>query len=338
MKTIDIHTHLLNPQVCFDRLFDRIAVRFFAKGLGIDPAKLKQQPWEAYVAAMARAVSKSETVEQACLFGVDACVDRQGRETHRDKTVCARNTDVLEVASRYPRQFIPFFSINPLRPNALELIDEYSEKGCRGAKFLQNYWGVDLNNPALVPYYEKLREKKLPLIIHIGSEISIQSDRRYEGSNMLELPLQAGVTVIAAHMGLGQINHKWLPWRNLSRNPAWFDKDYFHILEMLEQYDNLYGDLSAMLIPLRARALAHLASQKQVHHKLLFGTDYPVPFLIRLNTHGINPAVTKYIASIQNPFDRYIAAMQQFFPNEHPLYTNHQHVLASTPSCGKRKG
>ncbi len=333
MKTIDIHTHLLNPQVRFDRLFDRIAVRFFAKSLGIDPVKLKQQPWKAYVAAMAHAVSTSETVEQTCLFGVDSRVDSKGRETHRDKTVCAMNADVLEVAGRYPLQFIPFFSINPLRPNALERIEEYSEKGFRGAKFLQNYWGLDLNNPTFIPYYEKLRDKNLPLIIHIGSEISIQSEKRYEGSDMLELPLQTGVTVIAAHMGLGQINHKWLFWRNLSRNPTWFDKDYFHILEMLEQHDNLYGDLSAMLIPLRARALEHLASQKQVHHKILFGTDYPVPLMIRFNTHGINSADTKRIASIQNPFDRYAAAMLQFFPKEHPLYTNHQYILTSpTPA------
>ncbi|WP_456379547.1 amidohydrolase family protein [Thiolapillus sp.] len=330
MKTIDIHTHLLNPQVRFDRLFDRVAVHFFAKSLGIDPAQLKQQPWETYVTAMAHAVSTSETVAKTCLFGVDSRVDCKGRETHRDKTVCAMNADVLEVANRYPRQFIPFFSINPLRPNALELIEKYSEKGFRGAKFLQNYWGLDLNNPAFIPYYEKLRDNNLPLIIHVGGEISIQSEKRYEGSNMLELPLQTGVTVIAAHMGLGQINHKWCSWRNLSRNPAWFDKDYFHILEMLEQHDNLYGDLSAMLIPLRARALEHLASQKQVHHKILFGTDYPVPFTIRFNTHGINAADTKRIAKIQNPFDRYTAAMLQFFPKGHPLYTNYQHILASS--------
>ena len=329
MKTIDIHTHLLSREVRFDRLFDRIAVRFFARNLGVNPGDLKDQPWETYVQAMAAAVNNSIHVEKTCLFGVDSRVDSRGREIHRDTTVCATNSDVIEVAHRYPDRFIPFFSINPLRADALDLIDEYTEKGCAGAKFLQNYWQVDLNDEALLPYYEKLRKLQLPLVIHIGSEFAIESKKQFEGSRMLHLPLQAGVTVIAAHMGLGQINHWLAPWRNLSQNPAWFDKDYFHILEMLETHDNLYGDLSAMLIPLRARALKHLAAQKQVHHKILFGTDYPVPFTIRLNTHGLEHSETRRIAKIENPFDRYAAVMLSFFPKDNPLYTNHQRILVN---------
>jgi predicted TIM-barrel fold metal-dependent hydrolase len=327
MKTVDIHTHLLSPQVSFDRLFDKFAVYFFAENLGVDPGQLKDNPWETYVAAMAVAVKQSVHIDRTCLFGVDSRVDNRGRQLHRDKTVCAMNSDILQVANRYPEQFIPFFSINPQRPDALELIDEYSEKGCKGAKFLQNYWGADLNNEQFIPYYEKLRDKKLPLIIHIGSEISISSDRRYEGSNMLDLPLQCGVSVIAAHMGLGQFRHKLCPWRNLSRNPVWFDDDYFRILDLMEQYDNLYADISAMLIPLRARALQHLSEQTQVHHKLLFGTDYPVPFIIRFNTHGLGRKTNRRLTAIPNPFDRYAAAILEFFPGHNPMYTNYQHLL-----------
>ena len=37
MKTIDMHTHLLNPQVKFNRLYDKLTLRFFAKSLGVDP-------------------------------------------------------------------------------------------------------------------------------------------------------------------------------------------------------------------------------------------------------------------------------------------------------------
>ena len=33
MKTVDVHTHLLNLKLQFDRLLDGIAVRFFAKAL-----------------------------------------------------------------------------------------------------------------------------------------------------------------------------------------------------------------------------------------------------------------------------------------------------------------
>ena len=275
MKTIDIHTHLMNPEVRFDRLFDKITIRYFAQGLGVEPAALMSNPFETYVTSMAKSIRASQYVESACLFGVDSRLDEQGREIDRDRTVCATSDDVLAVAQRHPDAFIPFFSIHPRRQNALDLIDEYVGRGCRGAKFLQNYWAVDLNDRRFIPYYEKLVSYKLPLIIHIGSEYTIDSDAKYERIEMLDLPLECGVTVIAAHMGLGRINYKFRFWRNLSKQARYFDDDYFRMLEKLRRYDNLYADISAILAPLRARALRHLAGQTDVHHKILFGTDYP---------------------------------------------------------------
>jgi predicted TIM-barrel fold metal-dependent hydrolase len=327
MRTIDIHTHLLNPQVTFDRPYDRVAVYFFARSLGVNPRSLKQHPYQTYIEAMAQAVSESRYVEKTCLFGVDARFDERGKEIDRDKTVCAMNDDVLAVAASYPDQFIPFLSVNPRRPDALEQIDELVERGCRGAKFLQNYWGLDLNSERLIPYYEKLKQHKLPLIVHIGSEYSIHSYPNYERVEMLELPLGTGVTVIAAHMGLGRFEHRLQAWRNLSRQPRHFDRDYFRLLEMLTQHHNLYADISAILAPLRARALPHLSEQKQVHEKILFGTDYPVPFTVRLNSFDLDSATRKRIAQVDNPFDRYTAVMLEYFPADSAIYRNYKKLL-----------
>jgi len=211
--------------------------------------------------------------------------------------------------------------------SALDRIDEQIGNGCRGAKFLQNYWGVDLNDQRLIPYYEKLREHRLPLIIHIGSEYAISSFARFERIEMLDLPLATGVTVIAAHMGLGRINYKLRLWRNLSKDPRFFNRDYFRMLEMLQRYENLYADISAILSPLRARALRHLSEQTDVHGKILFGTDYPVAFPIRFNTYDLSPSTKKEIAGISNPFDRYAAAILKYFPEGNPIYDNHAKVL-----------
>ncbi|MEW8506986.1 MAG: amidohydrolase family protein [Candidatus Thiodiazotropha sp.] len=330
MKTIDIHTHLLNPQVAFDRLYDRLAVHFFSRSLGADPKALKADPYGTYIETMARSIAESVYVEKSCLFGVDARFDERGREADRDKTVCAMNEDVLTAAARHPDQFIPFLSVNPRRPNALELIDELVERGCRGAKFLQNYWGLDLNSERLIPYYEKLKQHKLPLIVHIGSEYTIRSDASYERVEMLNLPLETGVTVIAAHMGLGRFEHRLRAWNNLSRQPRHFDGDYFRLLEMLTRYQNLYADISAILVPLRARALRHLSEQKQVHRKILFRTDYPVPFTVRLNSFDLNSATRRRIARIENPFDRYLAVILEYFPSGSAIYRNHQKLLPAS--------
>ena len=144
---------------------------------------------------------------------------------------------------------------------------------------------------------------------------------------MLDLPLACGITVIAAHMGLGRVQHRLRPWRNLSRSPEHFDNDYFRLLEKLQQHDNLYADISAILAPLRARALRHLSEQRATHGKILFGTDFPVPYSIRINSYDIERSMRRKINRISNPFDRYITAMLEYFPAGNAVYTNHQKIL-----------
>ena len=327
MQTIDIHTHLVNPNVRFKKLYDKLVIRFFSSKLGHDRDALLEKPYPNYVRGMAEAIRSSRYIKKVCLFPVDSYFDKAGKEVHRDNTVCSHTADVLEVSKAYPDLFIPFFSINPLRPNALGLIDEAVTNGCRGAKFLQNYWFIDLRRQWLIPYFEKLKEKGIPLIIHTGGEYSVSSKNDYETVEMLELPLKIGVTVIAAHMGLGHFSHKLLPWRNLSQSPCYFGRNYFKLLEMLSTYNNLYADLSAMLSPLRSKALRHLSGQKAIHHKILFGTDYPVPFQVKINTHDLPASKTKEIAKIQNPFDRYVSVMLEYFPEDSPIYSNYKKVL-----------
>lgn len=327
MKTIDIHTHLLNPEVKFERLYDKVTLHFFAKKLGVDKTALMSAPFSTYVEAMSHSISNSLYLDRACMFGVDSRLDDKGHEIHRDKTVCAHTEDVLRVAEKYPDCYIPFLSVNPYRSDALDKIDEYVDRGCEGAKFLQNYWGIDLRDERHIAYYEKLKQRGIPLIIHVGSEYSIDSYAEYETTRMLELPLECGVTVIAAHMGLGRVMHRYRFWRNFSHNPKYFDEDYFALLKMLRKHDNLYADISAILSPLRARALRHLSQQKDVHEKLLFGTDYPVPFTIKMNSYDLPWQKRREIQNIENPFDRYLEALFEYFPKSSPIYQNHTKLL-----------
>ena len=108
MKTVEIHTHLLNPSVRFDRLFHRISAHFFGRSLGADPAQRMARPYETYVSSMARAIRESRQVEMICLFGVDGRLDEQGREIDRDKTVGATTDD--DGRGGPP----PFRSVHPL--------------------------------------------------------------------------------------------------------------------------------------------------------------------------------------------------------------------------------
>lgn len=325
MQTIDIHTHLLSSEVKFDRFYDKLAIRFFAKKFGMEPKALMENPYEAYVEGLTNNARNSKYIKKMVLFGVDDRVDDDGNSIHKDITVCATNENLLAVYEKHKDVVIPFFSINPKRPDALELIDKYVALGFKGAKFLQNYWNVDTREERYRPYFEKLASLDLPLIVHVGNESSIHSYKACEAIEMLDAPLKAGVTVIAAHMALSYDSFGLR--KMFSKNPKYFNEEYFILLNMLKIYDNLYADISALLTPIRAKALRHLSSQYEVHDKLLFGTDFPVPFTTVLNSYDLPYKKRFVLAKEKNPYDRYIKVILEYFNASNPIYTNYQKIL-----------
>lgn len=329
MKTIDIHTHLLNKDVKFDRMYDKLLLPFFAKRFGFDQKKLIENPYKEYVDSLTRSIRESEHIEKIVLFGVDSRMDDHNNVLHNDITVCASNEDVYKVYKNNKDIIIPFFSINPKRTNALELIDNFTDLDFKGAKFLQNYWGVDTREKRYESYFEKLVEKDIPLIIHIGSESSVHSFKEMESIEMLRRPLEIGVKVICAHMALSY--EPLQIFKALSKNPKNFNDDYFELLRMLKQYNNLYADISALLTPVRAKALRHISEQKDIHSKLLFGTDFPVPFTTVFNTYDISLKKRFEINKVKNPFDRYTKSILEYFPEDSEVYTNYKKILNLEP-------
>jgi len=325
VQTIDIHTHLLSSDVKFNRFYDKVAIKFFGKKMGIDAKAMIENPYEAYIDAITNNTRASKYIKKIVLFGVDAQLDDKGEVTHQDITVCATNENLLKVYEKHSDVVIPFFSINPKRPDALELIDKYVDLGFKGGKFLQNYWGVDTREKRYRPYFEKLAKLGLPLIVHIGSESSVHSVKSCETLEMLDAPLRAGVNTIAAHMALSYSPFHML--KALSKNPKNFNVEYFKLLEMLEKHDNLYADISALLTPVRAKVLKHLSQQTQVHHKLLYGTDFPVPFTTIFNSYDLSYRRRFEINKKINPFDRYAEVILEYFDKESPIYSNYKKIL-----------
>ncbi|MGD9717686.1 MAG: mannonate dehydratase, partial [Sulfurimonadaceae bacterium] len=83
------------------------------------------------------------------------------------------------------------------------------------------------------------------------------------------------------------------------------------------------------LTPVRAKVLRHLSLQKHIHPKLLFGTDFPVPFSTFFTSYDLAWSKRYRLSKIANPFDRYAQAILEYFPHENPLYTNYRKLLRS---------
>jgi predicted TIM-barrel fold metal-dependent hydrolase len=112
-----------------------------------------------------------------------------------------------------------------------------------------------------------MAEAKLPLLAHTGGEHTVPVVRKeYSDPRILELPLQCGVNVIAAHSGT---------------KSGLTDPDYFSVFtEMMKRFPNLYGDNSAFNTPLRGKHIPECVREPLVE-RMVHGSDFPVPIFGR---------------------------------------------------------
>jgi len=172
------------------------------------------------------------------------------------------NDYVLKLARQYP-EFLPAVSIHPARADAMEELERCLAEGAVIMKCLPNSQNIDCNNPRYTRFWERMAEAGLPLLAHTGGEHTVPVVRsELADPRVLELPLQCGVTIIAAHSGT---------------KSGLFDPDYFRVfVEMTKRYPRLYGDISAFNIPIRGRHIPECLQEPLVH-RMLHGSDFPVP-------------------------------------------------------------
>jgi len=184
------------------------------------------------------------------------------------------NDYVLSLAKKHS-EFLAAVSVHPGRPDAIEELDRCLEQGAVMMKCLPNCHNIDCNDRRFQKFWERMAEAGLPLLAHTGGEHTVPVVRRdLSDPRTLELPLQCGVKVIAAHCGT---------------KSGLFDPEYFHVFaEMTRRYPNLYGDNSAFNVPIRGRHVRECLEAPLVD-RLLHGSDFPVP------VHGHFPWLKGYV-------------------------------------------
>ena len=217
-----------------------------------------------YVDDLLAELRSSRYVSRAVLLGMDGVYDATGC-LDLDKTeFLISNEYVLEVAGTHPHEFWPGVSINPQRRDAIDELDRCVQAGAKLVKVLPNTQGFDPGNRQYVPFYRRLAEHRIPLLSHVGYEFSlIGRDQSAGDPGKLRVALGEGVTVIAAH--------------GCSYGLIFYERYDRTFLELVRQYPNFFTDVSALTLPNRFRMLLRLRRHPDVHDRLLFGTDYPLP-------------------------------------------------------------
>lgn len=266
---IDAHVHLVgngaNGSGCWyrPRGIARLARPVLLRRFGLTGTDLRGDFDRLYLARLVELLRDS-SLDAMALFAQDEVYREDGSRWEGRGTFFVPNGVVLDLA-REQAGILPVVSIHPARPDALDELDRCAAAGAVALKLLPNCHNVDCGLPRYAPFWDRMAALRLPLIAHTGCEHIIDEVRSEFGNPLrLRAPLEAGVTVIAAHCGTRSVP---------------FEPDYFPAFQaMLATYPNLYGDTAAFNLTYRCvRFRACL--RPGVVERLVHGSDLPVPVL-----------------------------------------------------------
>ena len=116
-----------------------------------------------------------------------------------------QNFKVCEAARRHPGRLVPFFSIDPRRPEAVPLFEKaIAEWGVNGLK-LHPCAGLYAGDEECKPLYEMCLDHDLPVLIHTGSQPAPFKSRYARPAFVDDVAAEfPELKIIMAHVG-----HNW---------------------------------------------------------------------------------------------------------------------------------
>jgi uncharacterized protein len=246
VRAIDVHTHAEVSLDGHDPMPPELreAARRYFRGEGAQPTA--QDVADYY-----------REREMACVVFTVDYESRSGRPP-------VPNEEVAEVAAANPDVLIPFASVDPARPDAVERARRLiTDHGVRGFKFHPNIQAFFPNDRSAYPLYEVIAEAGLPALFHtghsgIGSGVSGGGGLRLKYSNPIYVDDVAAdfpeLPIVLAHPSF--------PWQDEALSIA---------MHKPEVYIDLSG-WSPKYFPPQLVRYANTLLKRQV----LFGSDFPM--------------------------------------------------------------
>ncbi len=187
------------------------------------------------------------------------------------------NSLVRDLCRRSPERFLFGASVHPYRADAVACVDEVFAAGACLLKWLPLHQNIDLADPRTLAVLHRCAALGLPALVHCGDEFTLATQRPAQRpvGRLLETLRQlrregAMPCTIVAHAATPV-------------SPFGDRESHCVLLEALrgEFADApLYADISALATWVKTGFLRRLARTQELHHKLLFGSDFPIPPLL----------------------------------------------------------
>lgn len=291
-RLIDYHTHMfgLNPENYGTFVnegwqnpknipgYAKFVIYNSAGGIS-DLTKVDEQ----FIERLTRLIKYLPYKSQFGLMAFDYFHDEQGRPDKNLSTFHVPNKRMMEVVKQYPEYFFPVISVHPYRNDAIDELHHYARQGVRFIKWLPNAMGInpDPDQTALKEkveaYYRTMVKYNMVLISHTGDEKATEAEdfQRYGNPLYLKKPLSMGVKVVMSHVAsLGRCDEAD---KAICEPGAEYSDLALEMMRNPEYDGQLYADISATTQYNRKHNLNKILTATDIHHKLVNGSDYPLP-------------------------------------------------------------
>jgi predicted TIM-barrel fold metal-dependent hydrolase len=167
---IDTHTHLLGPGHWPQEWWDWVAEDWAKQKEGREPSMVRDRIEDGLIdpdgTRMVERMNHAG-VDMSVLLAIDWGPDFTG--TRPITTVVDH---MLDLATSHQNRFVPFGGIDPRRPEALELVAEWFERGVLGLKLYPGC-GWDPRLDAAMEIYALAEKHKKPVLFHTGHPLPI---------------------------------------------------------------------------------------------------------------------------------------------------------------------
>ncbi|MBE8221585.1 MAG: amidohydrolase family protein [Bdellovibrionales bacterium] len=209
-----------------------------------------------------------------------------GKKDLSNSTFYIPNNYVWKLYKKYPKIVIPVMSVHPYKKTALKELIYWGKKGVKMIKWLPNAQNIDPSLKKLNYYYKVLKKYNMSLLTHTGEEQAVDAKHsQYFGNPLLlRRALNLGVNVIMAHFAsMGKC--KDLDSKTKSKKECFLLA--MRLFKNKKYLYNLFADISAVTIFTHVNSnLGVLLDNQKFHHRLVNGSDYPLPAIDALYQTG----------------------------------------------------
>jgi predicted TIM-barrel fold metal-dependent hydrolase len=283
------------------RGYRAFGARLLKRRLGLATAASPDERERRYVDDLAMSVRDSE-LDRAVLLALDAVHDARGEMLLDRTALYVPNDCVSRTCALHPDAFLYGASVHPCRRDALDELDRVAASGAVLVKLLPNSQGFDPADPALRPYFRRLADLRLPLLVHCGYEHTLPAlDQALGDPKLLEPALDEGAVVIVAHAGSAGRFHP--------------RETFGDFLRLLERHPRCYGDTSALANWWRSKYLFALLDPSRLERvygvrledplsRFVHGSDFPVPVTVFAFVGRVDRAGRARAGAIPNELQR----------------------------------